>query len=152
MRISIAGLATQVFILFISLVVLPVYFMSIIQYYKDINRIQIAERNFVDSVIDNRQVSDATLSELNISIAAVSTPVTVSIKREVRIVDPSAVAGKVETQWVYVEWHQNDDWNQGDIITVSVEQNNANIMQQLSSVFLGSGYNNLKMDLSAMVR
>ena len=152
MRISIAGLATQVFILFISLVVLPVYFMSIIQYYKDINRIQIAERNFVDSVIDNRQVSDATLSELNISIAAVSTPVTVSIKREVRIVDPSAVVGKVETQWVYVEWHQNDDWNQGDIITVSVEQNNANIMQQLSSVFLGSGYNNLKMDLSAMVR
>ena len=153
MRTSIAGMAVQVFILFISLVILPIYFMSIIQYYKDINRIQVAERNFVDAVIDNRQVSDAVLSELNIQLAAVSTPVTVSIKREVRAIDPRpGEIGQTEVRWVFVEWHQNDDWNQGDIVTVSVKQNNPNMMQQLSSVFLGSGYNNLNMDLAGMVR
>ena len=71
MKVSIAGMAVQIFILFFSLIVLPIYFMSIIQYYKDVNRIQTAERNFVDYVIDNRQVSDAAMSELNLSIAAV---------------------------------------------------------------------------------
>ena len=71
MKVSIAGMATQIFILFFSLIVLPIYFMSIIQYYKDVNRIQVAERNFIDYVIDNRQVSNAALSELNLWVAAV---------------------------------------------------------------------------------
>ena len=35
MKVSIAGMAVQIFILFFSLIVLPIYFMSIIQYYKD---------------------------------------------------------------------------------------------------------------------
>ena len=152
MRISIAGMATQVFILFISLIILPIYFMSIIQYYKDINRIQTAERNFVDYVIDNRQVSDAAMSELNISIAAVSTPVTVSIKRETRIIDPSTTLGEADVQWVYVEWEQGSRWLQGDLVTVEVKQEAANIMQQIAAVFLGSSYNNLNMRLVGMVR
>lgn len=145
-------MATQVFILFISLIVLPIYFMSIIQYYKDINRIQTAERNFVDSVIDNRQVSDYALSELNISIAAVATPVTVEITRERRVIDPGADSTKTDVKWVYVEWEENTSWLQGDIVTVECKQESANIMQQLSAVFLGSAYTNLNMRLAGMVR
>lgn len=152
MRTSIASMAVQIFILFLSLVILPIYFMSIIQYYKDVNRIQIAERNFVDYVIDNRQVSEAALSELNLSIAAVSTPVKVSIQRETRIINPGSTAGAVDVSWVAAEYDSNTIWSQGDLITVDVQQESANIMQQLSSVFLGSSYNNLNMRVTAMVR
>lgn len=152
MRTSIASMAVQIFILFLSLVILPIYFMSIIQYYKDVNRIQIAERNFVDYVIDNRQVSEAALSELNLSIAAVSTPVKVSIQRETRIINPGSTAGAVDVSWVAAEYDSNTVWSQGDLITVDVRQESANIMQQLSSVFLGSSYNNLNMRVTAMVR
>lgn len=152
MRTSIASMAVQIFILFLSLVILPIYFMSIIQYYKDVNRIQIAERNFVDYVIDNRQVSEAALSELNLSIAAVSTPVKVSIQRETRIINPGSTAGAVDVSWVAAEYDSNTIWSQGDLITVDVRQESANIMQQLSSIFLGSSYNNLNMRVTAMVR
>ena len=152
MRTSIASMAVQIFILFLSLVILPIYFMSIIQYYKDVNRIQIAERNFVDYVIDNRQVSEAALSELNLSIAAVSTPVKVSIQSETRIINPGSTAGAVDVSWVAAEYDSNTIWSQGDLITVDVRQESANIMQQLSSVFLGSSYNNLNMRVTAMVR
>lgn len=152
MKISIAGMATQVFLLFISLIVLPIYFMSIIQYYKDVNRIQIAERNFVDYVIDNRQVSDAALSELNISVAAVSTPVTVKVQRETRVIDPAITPGEVDVKWVYAEWDDHTTWLQGDLVSVECKQESANVMQQLSAVFLGSAYNNLNMRLTGMVR
>lgn len=152
MRTSIASMAVQVFILFISLVVLPIYFMSIIQYYIDVNRIQTAERNFVDYVIDNRQVSESALSELNLSIAAVSTPVRVSIERETRIINPGSTAGAVDVSWTAAEYDENTIWSQGDLISVEVKQESANIMQQLSSLFLGSSYNNLNMRVTAMVR
>lgn len=152
MRTSIASMAVQVFILFISLVVLPIYFMSIIQYYIDVNRIQTAERNFTDYVIDNRQVNESALSELNLSIAAVSTPVRVYISRETRIINPGSTAGAVDVSWTAAEYDENTIWSQGDLITVEVKQESANIMQQLSALFLGSSYNNLNMRLTAMVR
>lgn len=152
MKVSIAGMAVQIFIMFFSLIVLPIYFMSIIQYYKDVNRIQTAERNFVDYVIDNRQVSDAAMSELNLSIAAVSTPVKVEIKRETRVINPGSTAGAVDVSWIAAEYDNTTIWDQGDLITVTVKQEQANIMQQISSVFLGSSYNNLNMRLTAMVR
>lgn len=152
MKVSIAGMAVQIFILFLSLIVLPIYFMSIIQYYKDVNRIQTAERNFVDYVIDNRQVSDAALAELNLSMAAVSTPVTISISRETRVINPGSTAGAVDVTWIAAEYDSDTIWEQGDLITVEVKQEQANIMQQISSVFLGSAYNNLNMRLTGMVR
>ena len=152
MKISIAGLVVQLFLLFFSLIVAPIYFMSIIQYYKDVNRIQTAERNFVDYVIDNRQVSDAALAELNLSIAAVSTPVKVSIKRETRVINPGSQPGAVDVTWVYAEYDKDTIWEQGDLISVEVKQEQANIMQQISSVFLGSSYNNIRMNLTGMVR
>lgn len=152
MKTSIAGMAAQVFILFISLIVLPIYFMSIIQYYKDINMIQTAARNFTDYVIDNRQISDAALSDLNISVAAVSTPVTTKITRETRVINPSLTPGQVDVRWVYTEWDQNTVWLQGDLVTVEIKQETGNLMQQISSIFLSSAYNNITVRLTAMVR
>lgn len=152
MKTSVAGMAVQIFILFLSLIILPIYFMSIIQYYKDVNRCQVAARNFVDYVIDNRQVSESALAELNISLAAVSTPVSATVKRETRVIDPADSSNKTEIKWVYTEWDEDTTWYQGDLVTVEVKQESVNMLQQISGVFLGSNYSNLEFRLVGMVR
>ena len=153
MKISIAGMVTQVVILFLGIVILPIYYMSIIQYYKDVNRIMVAERNLIDYVIDNKQVADSALSEFNITTAAVSTSVDVTITRETRIIDPSDDSpSKVDVKWVAVDWDKDTVWLQGDLITVNVKQDSSNIMQQISGIFLGSMYSNLDMPMTGMVR
>ena len=153
MKISIAGMVTQVVILFLGTVILPIYYMSIIQYYKDVNRIMVAERNLIDYVIDNKQVADSALSEFNITTAAVSTSVDVTITRETRIIDPSDDSpSKVDVKWVAVDWDKDTVWLQGDLITVNVKQDSSNIMQQISGIFLGSMYSNLDMPMTGMVR
>ena len=146
-------MVTQVVILFLGIVILPIYYMSIIQYYKDVNRIMVAERNLIDYVIDNKQVADSALSEFNITTAAVSTSVDVTITRETRIIDPSDDSpSKVDVKWVAVDWDKNTVWLQGDLITVNVKQDSSNIMQQISGIFLGSMYSNLDMPMTGMVR
>lgn len=153
MKISIAGMVTQVVILFLGIVILPIYYMSIIQYYKDVNRIMVAERNLIDYVIDNKQVADSVLSEFNITTAAVSTSVDVTITRETRVIDPSEDSpSKVDVKWVAVDWDKDTVWLQGDLITVNVKQDSSNIMQQISGIFLGSMYSNLDMPMTGMVR
>ena len=153
MKISIAGMVTQVVILFLGIVILPIYYMSIIQYYKDVNRIMVAERNLIDYVIDNKQVADSALSEFNITTAAVSTSVDVTITRETRIIDPSDDSpSKVDVKWVATDWDKDTVWLQGDLITVNVKQDSSNIMQQISGIFLGSMYSNLDMPMTGMVR
>ena len=146
-------MVTQVVILFLGIVILPIYYMSIIQYYKDVNRIMVAERNLIDYVIDNKQVADSALSEFNITTAAVSTSVDVTITRETRIIDPSDDSpSKVDVKWVAVDWDKDTVWLQGDLITVNVKQDSSNIMQQISGIFLGSMYSNLDMPMTGMVR
>lgn len=152
MKTSVAGMAVQIFILFLSIIILPIYFMSIIQYYKDVNRCQIAARNFVDYVIDNRQVSESALAELNINLAAVSTPVSAEVKRETRVIDPADVANETEIKWVYTEWDENTVWYQGDLVTVEIKQESVNMLQQIAGVFLGTNYSNMDIRLVGMVR
>lgn len=152
MKTSVAGMAVQIFILFLSIIILPIYFMSIIQYYKDVNRCQTAARNFVDYVIDNRQVSESALAELNISLAAVSTPVSATVKRETRVIDPADVSNETEIKWVYTEWDENTVWYQGDLVTVQIEQESVNMLQQIAGVFLGTNYSNMNITLVGMVR
>ncbi len=152
MKTSVAGMAVQIFILFLSIIILPIYFMSIIQYYKDVNRCQVAARNFVDYVIDNRQVSEAALAELNISLAAVSTPVSATVKRETRVIDPADASNETEIKWVYTEWDEDTVWYQGDLVTVEITQETVNMLQQISGVFLGTNYSNMDIRLVGMVR
>lgn len=152
MKTSVAGMAVQIFILFLSIIILPIYFMSIIQYYKDVNRCQIAARNFVDYVIDNRQVSESALAELNISLAAVSTPCSAEVKRETRVIDPADESNETEIKWVYTEWDKDTVWYQGDLVTVEIKQESVNLLQQIAGVFLGTNYSNMDIRLVAMVR
>lgn len=151
MRSSIAGLAVSIFTIFLSLVVIPIYFMSIITFYQDVNRCQTAARNFVDTVIDNRQISDATMAELNINLAAVTTNVHATVYRETRVIDPDDTDGTT-VKWVYTQFDGDTVWKQGDLVTIVIEQESPNLLQNISSIFLGSSYNSISIRLVGMVR
>ena len=153
MKTSVPSMIVQVVILFIAVVFTPIYYMSIIQYQKDVNRTQVAVRNFIDSVIDNRQVTEEAEAELAISLASTMTPLHYEIKRETRIINPSDenVTG-VQVSWVYIDWSHDTVWLQGDLITVEVTQDSPSLFQQLSQAFLGSSFSELKMNVTGMVR
>ena len=82
MRNSIVGIIISVIILFISLIVLPTYFVGVIQWRDDMNTCQTAARNFVDMVIDNGQINERAVTDLNLSLGGCYSTFTYEIYRE----------------------------------------------------------------------
>jgi hypothetical protein len=139
--------------MFISLIVLPAYFIGIIQWRSDMNTCQTAARNFVDMVIDNGKISERAMTDLNLSIASCSSNFTYEYYREEKVVNPDpSDASKYITTWVHKEVDTDTEWQTGDICTIVVTQKSMNIFQRLSMALLGSSYNNIEIRLSGMVR
>ena len=152
MRNSIVGVVIGVIILFLSLIVLPTYFLGIVDWRNDMNICQTAARNFIDMVIDNGEVTDKALSDLNLSIASCSSTFTYKYFKEEKVTNPGEEIGTAEVAWVYVEIDENTEWHTGDIVTIVIEQEGLNLFQKLASALLGQSYNTMEIRLSGMVR
>lgn len=157
MKTSIPGLVISCIILFISLIMLPTYFIGVINWRSDQNTAQTAARNFVDMVIDNRQITERAMSDLNLSLAGCSTTYTYKYYREEKITNPLVDAsgkptGQVEVTWAYVEVTPDTIWNTGDICTIVVKQEGMNMFQRVAMALLGTSYNTIEIRLSGMVR
>ena len=156
MRQSIVSKVLGVIILYISLVLLPIFFISIVDWRDDSNRIQVASRNFVDKTIDAGQITRDMVEDLNLSLAACNGSFTYSISRETKVTNPIYdVNGNVtgyETTWQYAEFDNDTMWLTGDIITVTIEQNGFSLFQRLAMGLVGVSYNKQECVLSGMVR
>ena len=153
MRNSIVATVIGIIILFVSLIVLPAYFLGIIHWRSDMNTAQTAARNFVDMVIDNGQITDKALSDLNLSLSGCSSTFTYEYFREERVINPDPVhTGQVKVEWVYTAVDDDTIWNSGDLCTIVITQRNMNLFQRLSAMLLGSSYNNMEIRLTGMVR
>lgn len=146
MRNSIVGIIISVIILFISLIVLPTYFVGVIQWRGDMNTCQTAARNFVDMVIDNGQINERAVTDLNLSLGGCYSTFTYEIYREEKITNPSG------TSWVYVDIEDDTVWRTGDIVTIEITQEGSNIFQRISSMLLGTSYQKVSVRLAGMVR
>lgn len=158
MRSSIPGMVMGVIILFLSLIVLPTYFISIVNWRDDMNTCQTAARNFVDMVIDNGQITEKALSDLNLSLAGCTGTFTYEYYKEekttnpaVVIVDGTATRGS-ETTWNIVEVSDDTIWREGDLVTIVIHQSGLNLFQRLSSAIMGSSFTTVEIRLSGMVR
>lgn len=151
MRNSIIGTILGVIILFLSLVILPTYFIGIVNWRDDLNTCQTAARNFVDMVIDNKQINDKALSDLNLSLAACSSTFTYKYYREEKTTNPDGHGGTVTT-WNYVEVGPDTVWRTGDICTIVIEQQGLSVFQRISAAILGTSYTSTEIRLSGMVR
>lgn len=74
---------------------------------------------FVDSVVDSRQITDAELKEFNSKIQTYGMTMDYSITREIRSVDPDPLStdGYIRT---YIPTSENKVYNQGDHIVLRV--------------------------------
>lgn len=151
MRNSIVANVLGVIILFLSLIVLPTYFIGIINWRDDMNTCQTAARNFVDMVIDNKQITDKAQSDLNLSLASCSSTFTYQYFREEKTTNPDGHGGSITT-WNYVEVSPDTVWRSGDICTIVITQEGLSIYQRISSAILGTSYNRIEIRLSGMVR
>ncbi len=149
MKSSTVSTILTILVLFISLIVLPVYFQGVMEYRNDLNQAQTASRNLVDKVIDSRELSDAMIRDFNLELATCTTDYEYKIWREVKQTNPTEDGG-FHTQYVYSE--NLDEWHSGDIITIEVTQKNLSIFQRLSGVLMGSVYNKQSIRFAAMVR
>lgn len=152
MRKSIVGVIIGVIILFISCIILPSYFISIITWREDLNRCQVAARNFVDMVIDNNHITDKAISDLNLDLAACSSVFTYEYYREEKVTNPGGTAGSVDVNWIYLNADENTEWRSGDIVTIVITQEGLNIYQRLAMLMPGAHYHVAEIRLSGMVR
>lgn len=151
MRNSIISIVVSVIILFLSLIVLPTYFIGIVNWRDDINTCQSSARNFVDMVIDNGQITERALSDLNLSLASCSSTFTYEYYREEKVTNPDGNGGSTTT-WNYVEVTPDTKWRSGDICTIVITQKGMSVYQRIAAVILGTSYTKTEIRLSGMVR
>lgn len=159
MRGSTVSTVIGVILLFVSLVILPIYFISIINWRDDMNTCQTAARNFVDMVIDNGRITDKALSDLNLSLAGCTGTYVYEYYKEEKTTNPLVekdLAGNTvittNTTWNIVEVGQGTEWREGDLITIEIHQSGMNLFQRLAASTLGSYFTNIEVRLSGMVR
>lgn len=152
MRQSIIANVLAVIILFISLIILPSYFIGVINWRNDMNICQSAARNFVDMVIDNGKISERALSDLNLSIASCSGDYSYEYYREEKVVNPDGNSGEYITTWVHVEVDEDTEWQVGDLCTIVITQRGTNIFQRVANSLLGMSWNSIEIRLTGMVR
>lgn len=152
MRNSIIGVVLGVIILFLGLIVLPTYYIGIVNWRDDLNTAQTAARNFVDMVIDNGQITDKAISDLNLSLASCSTTFTYEYYREEKVTNPGVTPGSVVVTYNYREVEKGDEWVTGDICTIVITQRGMSVYQRIAALLLGTSYTKTEIRLSGMVR
>lgn len=151
MKSSIMGQIVGILILFIGLIILPTYYIGIVNWRDDMNTCQNAARNFVDMVIDNQQITDKAVSDLNLELAGCNSTYVYTVYREEKATNPDGQGGFIAT-WNHVEITDDTVWRQGDIVTIEISQRGLNIYQRISALMLGTGYTKIDVRLSGMVR
>lgn len=156
MRISIPSLVLSVILLFLSLIVLPIYFVSIINYRDDLNTVQTASRNFIDRAIDTKEITEDMVADLNLQLASCNSTFTYTVSKEVKVTNPKGDgSGEVVTTWIYTDVNDGlvgTTFASGDFVTITVRQVGISVFQRLSSGFLGTQYHTRECNLSGMVR
>lgn len=153
MRQSVVSTIIAILILFVSLIVLPAYFIGVISWRSDMNICQVAARNFVDIVIDNGKITDKAITDLNLSVASCSGSFSYEYYREEKVVNPDPDnPGKYLVTYAHVDVDQNTQWRTGDICTIVIKQDSMNLFQRISMSLLSMSYNNIEIRLSGMVR
>ena len=107
--------------------------------------------NFMDEVVDSRQITDAMLKELNTNLASYGTAVTYTVTHYRRTVNPDPLKeGKYYTNYVVVD--SIEPWQKGDRISVRVESIANSITETISHKIAGLFVPKLDRTLTARIR
>lgn len=107
--------------------------------------------NFIDEVVDSRQVTDAMLRELNTTLASYGTSVTYTVTHYRRTINPDPLnKGEYYTNYIVVD--DTEPWQKGDRISVRVESISYSTTETLSHKLAGLFVPDLDRTLTARIR
>ncbi len=153
MRSSPVAIAISIVILFIGLIVLPSYYIGIVNWRNDMDTAMTAGRDFIDKAIDTRQISQDMEDDLNLALAGCSAHFSYSVVREIPITNPTAGNNGKETYTSYIQSENlKEEFQTGDIITIEIKQESDTLFQRIAQTFLSTAYAKKTIRFSAMVR
>lgn len=100
--------------------------------------VQNETRNFIDTVVDTRSVSESMLADFKLAMSSVSEYLVVDIEHEVKIIEPDPIAGAGRTRVTYIPSEDLSTFKQGDRIIVTVHTVRSNPYQYISSSITGT--------------
>lgn len=129
-------LAIVMFLLYL----LVMYSESVVlQEISDQREIISATDEFVDKIIDSREVTDAMISEYEARLASFNSVVTYEVTREMRVLEPDSLHNGEHVP-SYIVADTNTRYNQGDLVVVHVKERNygsgMGIVNSLFNVFV----------------
>ena len=125
-----------IILLFLLLIIGPIYHMSLITWRDDLTKVQTETRNYIDKIIDTSLNTEGYQEDYKLEHFA-------------RATNPDGKGGTVTT-WMI----SNDltNFSKGDIVKITVVQKSYNIFQKISQNMLGMQYVNKDLTFAAMVR
>jgi len=148
---DIIGAAFAVISIFFLLVVTPNFYTGAVQWARSESEAIANTRNLIDEVIDTRELTEDTLADFNIKMAALSEYYTCEIIRKVKVINPDPLnPGQTYTTYIIVD--DISQYNQGDLIVVNVEQIGGNMYQNLARKLMGSAVQSDTITLCGRVR
>ncbi|MCM1215121.1 MAG: hypothetical protein NC548_11445 [Lachnospiraceae bacterium] len=140
-----------ILIAFFLAVVVPFVNTTVEQEMLDRRSIIMDITNFIDEVVDSRQITDAAIRELNTSLASYGTSVDYTITHYRRTVNPDPMqAGHYYTNYIIVD--ETEDWEKGDRISVTVQSIGYSTTESIAHKLVGMFVPDLDRTLAARIR
>lgn len=151
MKQSVPAVIVTIILLCIGFVVLPLYYVSVIQWRNDMEIAYNEARHLTDMIIDTRQFTESMEEDFNLGIATTNCTFTCTVTREVKVVNPDPTrAGETYTSYVATE--NNREYKQGDFVTVEVKPIGLSPLQTVSLKLMGIDYWSMPISYTARVR
>lgn len=148
------GIIIQVILIIVGYVFMALYYVGLI----DTSRAQTVLLNeaqlVIDKIADSKEITQADLDDYALAFASTSIPVKFTIIRKVKAVNPDPLSTTIPkrtiTTWIPTNNIQN--WEQGDIVVIKVEQLGNSFSQDFAQRVLHAQISKVNFQLSKMVR
>ena len=159
MRHSTAAIVFSCIIVFLGLIIMPIYYLGIIQWRDDMNDAMVASRNFVDSIIDTGSISEDMENDFALTLASCDMGFTYKIERETKYASPNEPLIGNTSAYKYanatVSYVYTDDlthFTKGDIVSITVTPTKFSAWQRIAMLMLNGTFSKKEIHYSAMVR
>ena len=147
------GTIILLLIIVVGFIFMPMYSMAQIDTARAQEEILNDVTLLLDKIKDTKKLTDNDLKDFTLAMGSTSIPISFVIIREVREVnpDPASVTVPKETYTAWVRIDDNSYYENGDIVTVQVQQRGSNFYQAFSLKALGMYTPKIEFSLSRMV-
>lgn len=151
MRFSVPGVALAVILYAIEFLGFTFYVVGAHQYITSYHKMLNETRDFVDDVIDIKEITPQMLEDFNISLASNEVVYSAEIYRYIRTVNPDPVhPGQTVTTWTLVD--DSTKFNTGDRIQVVCTPVTIGPFQAMARSFLHLPVDRTKIVKTARIR